>query len=67
MNIMGIINGLNNKPNEIETVPIGDVKGFICKKCNKIYDIPPLSGLCECGNILLFSSPKGPAKSISLN
>ncbi len=62
-----LMNGINNEPKEIKSVSINDVKGLICKKCNKIYDIPPLSGLCECGNTLLFSSPKGPANSISLN
>jgi len=57
------LNGLDKKPNEIAEVPSHDVNGFICKKCFKVYTIPLLSGVCECGSSLAFSSPQGPATS----
>jgi DNA polymerase I len=44
--------------------PISSVDGFICKKCNKFYSRPTLSGTCECGGILLFSSSYGPVEQV---
>ncbi|MEE9323313.1 MAG: DNA-directed DNA polymerase [Candidatus Aenigmarchaeota archaeon] len=69
VDLLGAINGLYKKANEVkevEEVPINEVKGFVCKKCYKTYSIPPLSGVCECGGPLLFSSSMGPAKQVIL-
>ncbi len=67
VDLLGVINGLYKKPKEVKDVPISEVKGFICKKCYKTYSLPPLSGVCECGGSLLFSSPKGPASNVILS
>lgn len=52
------------KKDDISDVPIKEVTGFICKKCSRTYNLPPLTGICECGGYLFFSSPLGPAKSV---
>ncbi len=62
---MGIFDMLKNNKNEktsIDEVPVEEVTGFICEKCNKFYSHIPLSGVCECGGPFLFSSSRGPAK-----
>ena len=67
IDLLGAINSLNKKTyevKEVEDIPLNEVKGFVCKKCYKTYPLPPLSGVCECGGPLLFSSSKGPAKKI---
>jgi len=54
----------NSKPSIIKDVPYKDVRGFICERCYRTYDIPPLRGVCECGGPLLFNSSHGPAKHV---
>ncbi|NIO21519.1 MAG: hypothetical protein GTN76_12455 [Candidatus Aenigmarchaeota archaeon] len=54
----------NSKTNILKDISDKDVKGFICEKCYKTYNIPPLSGVCLCGGNLLFNSSKGPAKHV---
>jgi DNA polymerase I len=63
IDLFGALNGLSNQQTEIKEVPISEVNGLICRKCCKTYALPPLSGVCECGSLLLFSSARGPAKS----
>jgi DNA polymerase I len=46
-------------PEIIKEIPISEVTGFMCKRCNKHYQRIPLVGLCECGGELAFSSPQG--------
>ncbi|MEM7825132.1 MAG: DNA polymerase domain-containing protein [Candidatus Aenigmatarchaeota archaeon] len=46
---------------------ISAVDGFICKKCNRFYSRPTLSGICECGGILLFSSSYGPVEKVTFD
>ena len=61
---MGIFEAAKNhqKPRcEPTTVKYEDVNGYICKKCERFYTRPPLTGRCECGGEFLFSSKKGPA------
>ncbi|MCD6590671.1 MAG: DNA polymerase elongation subunit [Candidatus Aenigmarchaeota archaeon] len=65
INLIGAIaNGQSNNVNIVDEISSDEFTGFVCLKCHKTYDIPPLSGSCVCGNELLFSSPKGPAKKI---
>jgi DNA polymerase I len=64
IDLFGILNGNGGKAIEAKEVSMKDFNGFICKKCCKTYAMPPLSGACECGGLLLFSSPQGPASSI---
>jgi DNA polymerase I len=64
IDLFGALNGLDSRPTEIREVPISEVNGLICRKCCKSYMLPPLSGICECGGLLLFSSPHGPAKNV---
>ncbi len=67
VDLLGAINGLYKRANEVkmvEEIPLGEVKGFVCKKCHKTYDLPPFSGMCDCGGSLLFSSSRGPAKNV---
>jgi len=47
-------------------LPIADANGFICTKCSKFYPRVPLVGACECGGEIVFSSPKGIAKKVSV-
>jgi len=54
----------NSKVKTVKEVSSKDVGGFVCEKCYKTYNIPPLRGICECGGTLLFNSSRGPAKSI---
>jgi DNA polymerase I len=62
---MGLLDILKNNKNknlepEIrETGTTEEFNGFVCKKCNNFYRRPPLTGYCECGGELVFSSPKG--------
>lgn len=54
----------NSKVKIIKDASAKDVKGFVCEKCYKTYNIPPLRGVCECGGTLFFDSPRGPARHI---
>ncbi|RLJ06873.1 MAG: DNA polymerase elongation subunit [Candidatus Aenigmatarchaeota archaeon] len=58
-----IINN-NNNHKETKEIPITDLKGFICKNCQKTYSHVPLTGFCECGGEIVFSSSKGMAASV---
>lgn len=67
INLFGVMNELNKKASEIKEmkeIHLSEANGFICKNCCKTYTLPPLTGACECGGSLLFSSPQGQAKSI---
>ncbi len=64
ISINGALENHNNKPKTLGEVPADEVSGVICSKCRKCYSIPPLTGLCECGGGLHFSTPRGPAKVI---
>jgi DNA polymerase I len=68
---IGILDAINNhrdreraKIKVIEELPISAVNGFVCQGCSKYHPVMPLVGVCECGGELLFSSPKGPVKSV---
>lgn len=50
----------------LEELSFFHINGFICKDCNKYYSYIPLIGLCDCGGELLFSSSKGPVKSVKV-
>jgi DNA polymerase I len=69
VDLRGAINGMYKKmeSKELKEVPMNEVRGFICKKCHKTHSLPPLSGVCECGGPLLFSSANGPARNAVLN
>lgn len=64
MGILDIIRNGNGKKETktINEIPIGQMTGFICKKCEKYYPRVPLMGVCECGGRILFSSSQGPAE-----
>lgn len=64
--IMGALNcnSKKEKAPEIKSLPIEDVTGFFCKKCNKSYQMPPLKGTCECGGELEFSSSRGTSRYV---
>jgi DNA polymerase I len=47
--------------------PLNSIEGFVCKKCNKFYPRPSLTGICECGGTLLFSSPYGPVERVIID
>ncbi|MFH1445514.1 MAG: DNA-directed DNA polymerase [Nanoarchaeota archaeon] len=47
-------------PKQLQEISLDLVDGFICKICNKSYEIPPLIGTCTCGGEVLLSSPQGP-------
>ncbi len=40
-------------------VSVEDVNGFVCDECGRPYKRPSLTGYCECGGKILFSSIKG--------
>jgi DNA polymerase I len=54
----------NSKVKAVKEVSFRDVNGFVCEKCYKTFEIPPLSGTCVCGGQLLFNSSHGPAKRV---
>lgn len=60
---IGLLDVLNNNKKEEPLIKengnASDIKGFVCTKCNNFYRRPPLTGYCECGGELVFSSPKG--------
>ena len=65
VSLLGVINDINKKTGvvkELKEIHMNEVCGLVCKRCHKVYTLPPLTGSCECGGSLLFSSPKGPAK-----
>lgn len=66
IDLFGVINGLQKETKVVPSVEFSEAKGFVCKKCCKTYTLPPLTGICECGGPLLFSSSKGPASSVVL-
>ncbi|MBM3303549.1 MAG: hypothetical protein FJY76_00490 [Candidatus Aenigmarchaeota archaeon] len=55
-----------NQPEAAERIPFSEVNGLVCEKCGLFYDTLPLIGACKCGGGFLFSSPKGAAKSATL-
>lgn len=52
------------EPVTLEEISADDFTGFICSKCNRHYERVPLIGLCDCGGGFMFSSPKGPSKTL---
>ncbi|MBN2043214.1 MAG: DNA polymerase elongation subunit [Candidatus Aenigmarchaeota archaeon] len=66
ISLCGALNNFSGKPKKIEKVSLDEVNGLICVKCSKCYDMPPLTGLCECGGELMFSSVKGIARSVTV-
>ncbi|MBN2101828.1 MAG: ribonuclease H-like domain-containing protein [Candidatus Aenigmarchaeota archaeon] len=42
-------------------IPVADIIGFSCEECGRPYRRPTLTGYCECGGKILFSSAKGNA------
>ncbi|NIO22469.1 MAG: DNA polymerase elongation subunit [Candidatus Aenigmarchaeota archaeon] len=54
----------NSKAKAAKEVYYKYMEGFVCEKCYKTYDFPPLRGVCECGGTLLFNSPQGPARRV---
>ncbi len=44
----------------------GDVTGFMCVGCHKFFASMPLSGCCDCGAELAFSSQKGMGREIEV-
>ncbi|UCD07862.1 MAG: DNA polymerase elongation subunit [Candidatus Aenigmatarchaeota archaeon] len=61
--IMHILN--NQKQKTLKELPIDQVNGFVCMKCNKFYPRTPLVGNCSCGGSLMFSSPKGQVECVT--
>jgi len=63
---MGLMDILNNHHELVmaRDLNLEEVTGFVCEKCSRIYSRPPLTGSCECGGPLLFSSPQGVSKSV---
>ncbi|MFH1978190.1 MAG: DNA polymerase domain-containing protein [Candidatus Aenigmatarchaeota archaeon] len=63
---MGIFDALKkHEEKQVDKeIPIEQVRGFICTKCNKSYSRVPLVGACECGGNILFSSEKGPVGTV---
>ncbi|NOX71614.1 MAG: DNA polymerase elongation subunit [Candidatus Micrarchaeota archaeon] len=43
-----------------------DVTGFVCNNCGRPYRRPTLTGYCECGGKIVFSSPKGKGSKITV-
>lgn len=62
MGLMDAINGRAPGRKSIPAVSAHEVTGFVCPGCGRRYRRPPLAGLCDCGDALLFSSPAGPAE-----
>ncbi len=68
--IFDAIKNSNGHPQEkkvIPEAPLEEMTGFMCKKCEKFYQVPPLSGLCECGGGFLFATPNGPTEKMLVN
>jgi len=67
---MGIMEAINNhhshkaEAQAAKELAISDTSGFICKKCGNFYQRVPLSGICQCGGELGFSSTKGIAQRV---
>lgn len=62
--IMNILrNHSASRQETLKEIPIKEVNGFICSRCNKFYPRVPLIGSCSCGGSLKFSSPKGQAET----
>jgi DNA polymerase I len=61
---MGLLDAINGHSGAMEAVSIADVKGFSCVTCGRDYRRPPLSGACDCGGALLFSTSAGLAKVV---
>ena len=67
---MGIFDAVKHQQAKEEPpleLPFSDTNGFICTKCNKAHNRPPLVGMCECGGAIGFSSPKGIATTVTVN
>jgi DNA polymerase I len=62
MGLMDAINGHEKAAKAKDLVNIADVKGFSCTICGRGYRRPPLSGTCDCGGGLLFSTDGGLAE-----
>jgi DNA polymerase I len=63
IDLLGAINGCETeKKVEEKEIPIEELTGMACNKCYKTYNLPPLSGSCECGGELVFTSPRGLGK-----
>ena len=69
MELFEAINGIKEeaKKEPERVLQMADASGFICSKCNNFYPRVPLVGTCKCGGELVFSSPKGVAKKVSVS
>lgn len=57
------------KPAKKKKMPVitqKDVSGYECSECGRPYKRPTLTGYCECGGRILFSSSKGTADRIKI-
>lgn len=69
--LMCTLNGISSeshreKPKELAHVDISEIVGLVCPKCSKCYQMPPITGACECGGELLFTTPAGVSKHVIL-
>lgn len=67
IDLFGAFNGDNGKkPSGPKKIKASEMDGLVCRECGKKYYVPPISGVCDCGGSLLFSSPNGTASTLIL-
>ncbi len=65
MNLLNMIKNEKSPAKKREPdLNVNDVNGFVCNECGRPYKRPTLTGYCECGGEILFSSVKGNSDKI---